>query len=383
MLHENMEKFADCHIHIRGQRKNEIQSMLDDVADMGVTDACLLSLPSNHSSSENLAALYWKLKYKKMQIRSFGGLHHSDMYAEIPYEKQAQRFLELGGDGVKLLDMKPDSRNFNKRGINHPAYDKMFSFLEETGTPILIHANDPKEMWEKPDPILVNGLSIYRGMVRDKGYLSYDEIYDETFEMLDKHPHLNVVFAHVLFLSSDLQKAIYVMEKYPNIKMDLAPGTDMYFHFMDNLPGWHDFFTKYSNRILFGTDTNTYKDFNKEIHELVYTFLTHDDTEFRMPCYGNWTIRGLGLDAKTVENICYNSYASFVSPEIQPVNEGEFYHCAEQMLIQLNNNSCDPYRKKAFEFWSDSDMKDDDLLQTDARSFLKDILAEKGLLHMN
>ena len=59
-----MKRFADCHIHICGGNFETIEGMLDDVASMGVTDACLLALPFR-SVSENLSTLFWKLKYKK------------------------------------------------------------------------------------------------------------------------------------------------------------------------------------------------------------------------------------------------------------------------------------------------------------------------------
>lgn len=329
-----MKGFADCHIHIRGGKFEEIRPMLDDVASLGVTDAALLALPYR-SVSENLSVLYWKMNYQKMKIRAFGGLHQTDRYAEVPYEQQVMRMLELGCDGIKLMDMCPELRSINKRGINHSAYDKMFSLLEELSTPVLIHANDPKECWEEPDVGNMSGLSIYKGGYLNKGYLTFQEIFAECFEMLDKHPKLNVTFAHFFFLSSNIEEAVRVMETYPNVKFDLTPGTDMYFHFLKDVDGWHEFFTKYSDRILFGTDTNTYKDFNKEINELVYTFLTHDNTEFIMPCYGNWSIPGLGLDEKTIEKICYTNFIEFVGNETKPVDVEGFYKSAEFVLAEM------------------------------------------------
>ena len=368
-----MKRFADCHMHIRGERKEEVFAMLDDAYSKGITDAALLALPSCYSISENLAVLYYKMCYSKIKVRAFGGLHLTDMFKNIPYETQVEKLLDLGCDGIKLYDMKPEIRYYNGRGIDNPAYDQMFSLMEERRTPVLIHANDPKEMWEQKDATHTDGLSIYRGCYIDKPYMGYREIKAECLSMLEKHPKLNVVFAHFFFLSPDLEEATRLMEQYPNLKVDLAPASDMYFHFAENISGWHDFFTKYSSRILFGTDLSAYKDFNKEIIDLVYSVLTHDDTEFQMPCYGNWMIRGLGLDPSTVENICYNSFEQFVSAECKPIDTNGFYSCADYILEKLEKNPKNEYYEEAAYLFTEYP----DPYQVTAIDFLRTIINER------
>lgn len=368
-----MKRFADCHIHIRSQRTSEVLTMLNEVASMGITDASILALPSCYSISENLAALYYKTIVTNIRVRAFGGLHLTDTMKDIPYEQQVASMLKLGCDGIKLYDMKPEMHYYNGKRLDGPAYQTMFSLLEQNRTPVLLHANDPLEMWQSSATKQKDGLSIYRGLYLRKPYPSHEEIFNECCSMLDQHPNLNIAFAHFFFLSNNLERAVRFMEKYPNAKLDLAPGTDMFFHFMENLSGWHDFFTTYSDRILFGTDCNTYKDFNKEIISLVYTFLTHDSSEFQMPCYGNWMIRGLGLDDKAVRNICFNSYQKFVGRDFVSVDRGGLYECAEKMLMDLKKNPRNPYYAGAeylFEEYPDPN-------QQDAICFLTNML-QKG-----
>lgn len=331
-----MNRFADCHIHIRGGDFETIERMLDDVASVGVTDACLLALPFR-SVSENLSALYWKLKYKKMNLRAFGGLHQTDRYAAVPYEQQVEKMLELGFDGIKLMDMNPLLRRINGRGVDHCAYDKMFSLLEERGTPVLMHANDPMEYWVSPENLTG------KGEYTQPEYESYETIYQETLEMLRKHPKLNIVLAHFFFLAHDPEKAAWFLDTFPNVKLDLTPGTEMYHQFAERIGVWHDFFGTYRDRILFGTDTNTYKDFNKEINRLVYTTLTHDQSEFTMPCYGGYTIRGLGLDEDVVERICYQNFADFVGEVPQKTDADSFHRAAEYILKDMKAEPQDPW----------------------------------------
>lgn len=366
-----MKGFADCHVHIRGNHIDEIQTMLDDIQSMGVTDACLAAL-TYRSIAENLSALYWKIHYKKMRLAAFGGLHLTDHYADIPYEKQAETLLDLGCDGIKLIDMHTDLINYSKKFTSHPDYDKMLSLLEERGVPLLLHANNPVECWAKSNEGMHPGLALYQGSALG-AFADYETIYRETLTMLDKHPKLNIVIAHFFFLSSNMDRAKFVLEKYPNLRLDITPGTDMFFHFMKCPEKWHDFFTEYSDRILFGTDCNTYKDFNKEIIELVYKFIS-EKGGFTMPCYGGHDIVGLGLDEDVLEKICYTNYLNFIGNETKPVNVEGVYDAAEKMLRDITETP-NPYYEAAkpllegkWQEWSPE--------QKSAREFLERMLAD-------
>ena len=88
-----MKKFADAHIHIRNLKFGEINSMLELMSSLGVTDACILALPYR-SAAENLAAIYHKENYKKMTMRAFGGWHVTDRYALISKEELVKNLMK-------------------------------------------------------------------------------------------------------------------------------------------------------------------------------------------------------------------------------------------------------------------------------------------------
>lgn len=73
--------------------------------------------------------------------------------------------------------------------------------------------------------------------------------------VLDRHPKLKVVNAHMLdHFNSDeqLDYLMYVLETYPNLHVDLAARFQQ-FHRMDR-DKLRDFMIKYADRILYGTD---------------------------------------------------------------------------------------------------------------------------------
>lgn len=327
------EIFIDSHIHMKDYENGA--AMLDSIAALGVSGVIINSLPSYRSIADNLASLYFKLNYKRMKVMAFGGLHQLDIFSDIPYEEQAKKLIELGFDGMKFLDMKPDFRKTLGKGLNDKSYDKMFSLLEERGIPITIHCADPEKNWDinKVSP----GALAAGWFYGDGTFKTKQELYDETFEMLDKHPKLKVSLAHFFFLSNFIDEAERVLTKYPNVYFDLTPGWEMYVGFSSKIEEWHDFFNKYSDRILFGTDTDTFSDPAK-LHELVYTALTHDYTEFAMPCYGGHIIKGLNLSDEVVNKICVENPLRFLGDG----NESDinsFNDAARRMLEVISDNA--------------------------------------------
>jgi len=312
-----MKKFADCHLHIHDGDTDATTRFLDTIADLGVTDASLLSICcwTKYSEWENEWALQLKNSYKRINLRVFGSFHEHGDKAKTPYLEQAKALLSAGCDGIKLIQMKPQVRLELGRGIDHESYDEVFDFFEEKGTPILLHSGDPEDMWDlstRTEWHLANG-AYYDGT-----YPSSEQIYSEVFARLDKNPRLNIVLAHFFFLSNFPQRAEAVMEKYPRVKFDLTPGWEMFLGFSKDILWWHDFFEKYSNRILFGTDSNNRKaeKTNRELYALVLAALTHDASEFEMPCYGTRIkIKGLALCPETVEKICAGNYFRFLKNE--------------------------------------------------------------------
>ena len=330
-----MKPFADLHIHLEQYDQETIFSMLDTIASCGVTHGALQAL-CKYSILENLAALYTKLHYNRMQIYAFGSLHQFDRFGDIPYEKQAEKLLDLGMDGMKFLDMKPDFRKRLGKGLNHPSYDRMFSLLEERQVPVLIHSGDPETFWD-PDKVTEyqKKAGWYYG---DGSFLPCEEIYAEVFAMLDKHPRLQVTLAHFFFLSEKPEEAVRVMETYPHVRFDLTPGGEMYLGFSKDIDFWHDFFVRYRERILFGTDANTHKGSrNAILNTFIRSALAHDKTEFTADCYGPMTIRGLALDEETTDRILYGNFASFAG-ERKPVHPDHLRHAAEVMLDAVKSD---------------------------------------------
>ena len=335
-----LSKYADSHVHIDlfGEKNYEkTRLMLDTLRNKNVTDISALTYMPGCDIVGNLNTLWWKKNYTDIKIRAFGCFHELDHYKDIPYEKQYERLMELGSDGIKFIQMKPDRRKPIGKGINHPSYDAAFSMMESDGTPVTIHSGDPQAHWD------INQISEY-GLKHgwyygDGSFPSCEQIYAEDFEMLDKHPNLNVTFAHFFFLSEQPDRVRRIFEKYPNVKFDLTPGGEMFLGFFKDIDYWHNFFEEYSDRILFGTDCNDIKApvSNESLTESVREVLWHDKSVYEMPIYGGYTVKGLDLSETAFESICFSNYIRFAGSELKPINDVLFVDTAKRMYSDLKD----------------------------------------------
>ncbi len=322
-----MKKIADSHVHTRFVDFERTVKMLEDIASTGVTDVCLLSLPYR-GAAENLYGLYVKHVYKKINVRTFGGLHITDRYCKVPPRIQAETLLDLGVDGMKFM-FSPDLQRYYGRGLDDEYYDKMFTFLEENDVPVNIHLADPEEFWEEGK------------QYADPSFPSKKDMYAQAFRMLDKHPNLRVCFAHFMFLSDFPQEAERVMEKYPNVMFDLTPGVEMYPNFAKRIDFWREFFKKYSKRLMFGTDCNTIKSININLENFVYRNLV-EEGDYTEKLYGiDYQLKGLNLSAEVLKDICYDNYLRFVGENARPINIEKFRNCCKKIIDDLDNEPND------------------------------------------
>ena len=145
--------------------------------------------------------------------------------------------------------------------------------------------------------------------------------------VLDRHPNLKVVNAHMLdhFNSNEqLDYLMYILETYPNLQIDLAARFQQ-FPQMDR-EKLRDFMIKYADRILYGTDIGSqpkpgqYERVAEQYHR---TFqLLETDQVIPGGFFGNTETKGLALPEHVLKRIYYQ-------------NAARLYPRVKDVLIQL------------------------------------------------
>ena len=231
------------------------------------------------------------------------------------YAKQAERLMNDGFDGIKLLrGGKPNYYRDYPFIYDDEVYEDFFALAEEKQYPIIMHNNDPAYSW---DISKATERAIKMGWVYDGTVPSHKRYFDSVDNVLARHPNLKLAMAHMGFYSENIEKAFELMDTYPNLYMDMTPALNIY----EELSLVHDeagrFFKKYNDRIFFGTDaTNNlvgdaraYNDTKNEITS--HFFCGGEYKEF-----GSRKITPVSLDEKTLENIYYNNAMRFIGKDM-------------------------------------------------------------------
>jgi hypothetical protein len=284
-------------------------------------------------------ALHLKAHYPE-KVYVFGCLDISALFVEPQraghvFADYVDTLMDVGCDGIKMIEGKPQIRSM----LPMPAFDSdvygpYWERLADRQIPLLFHVNDPEEFW---DAEKVPQWAIDHGWFYGDGdYINNEAQYQEVLNVLSRHPDLNVIFPHFFFLSAQLERLARYLDTYPNMHIDLTPGIEMYSNFSKKLKEAKDFFIKYQDRIMFGTDIGAKTlldtpdqgieiDESRERTLLVRRFL-EDNQEFIIDgsggfLFGDSEVRliGLGLPRTILDKIYFNNFEKLVGKEPKPL----------------------------------------------------------------
>ncbi|ODR42475.1 amidohydrolase family protein [Eisenbergiella tayi] len=135
--------------------------------------------------------------------------------------------------------------------------------------------------------------------------------------MLKRYPGLRITFAHFFFTSERLDYAARLFDTYPNICYDVTPGTEMYLDFAARPEETAEFFRRYRERFLFGTDNAAQAgepavvEANlQESMEKISWMRRFFETEEEMEVDG-FRVRGIALDSETLECLYRKNFDRF------------------------------------------------------------------------
>jgi hypothetical protein len=325
-----VDGITDCHVHMRGVDTEE--RMLAILEATGIEKMGLVAI-QNEAAGAGLAEPLLVKAGHPDDFYVLAGLNHAEKLSggevETPsLAEQVDRFVEMGCDGIKMIEGKPTSRQKLDIPVTDPYYADYWARVEELGLPIIWHVNDPEEFW---DPDKIPGWA----RERDWGYgpddVQKEELYAEVDQVLQRYPGLQVAFAHFYFLSADLPRAGRFLEEHPNVRFDLAPGIEMLYNISRDPDAGRDFFIRYAERIVFGTDLAS----RLTVEEgriragIVFRWLETED-EFRVPEEADFLlgppddgiIRGMGLPDDVLQAIYRDNFAGMAGAEPKPLNTG-------------------------------------------------------------
>lgn len=299
---------------------------------MGLAGLNLAALPSGYGTdvTSNLMCAVYKLINENTFAHA--GLLYNEypmgekLPSEMTFDVQLDELERIGFDGVKMIEGKPTMHRTIGKNLLNADHDTFFTEAEKRGTHIIFHVNDPKEFWTQP------GLDYYG----DSTYATNEELYRQAYAILEKHPNLCVTFAHFFFKSEKPQELAELFEKYPNVCVDLTPGWEMYLSFYENKEYFKEFFTKYSKRILLGTDAYFPRptECSMWLVDRVYRFLSSSDV---VKAVADRYESGLCIPDDAINDITYKNFERRVGEAPKKINKDaliKYYEKYKHLMIQ-------------------------------------------------
>ena len=232
---------------------------------------------------------------------------------------------QSGARGLKILktlglSLREQTTTGKLLTVDDARFDPMWEACAGLHMPVAIHVSDPLAFFKPTDRFneryeeLNNhpDWSYYR-----PGYPSNGEILEARNRVFARHPRTNFVALHVGNCGEDLESVSQNLDRFPNMYVDIAARLNE----LGRQPrAARKFFTKYQDRIVFGTDATPHGDrfpqqvFNDSLYEIYFRFLETDDEYFDyapapVPPQGRWKISGIDLPDEILHKV-YNQNAA-------------------------------------------------------------------------
>jgi len=211
--------------------------------------------------------------------------------------RELERAAKLGIRGVKIwkdLGMIIRDGTGALLKVDDPRLDPFWTRCGELGLVVFIHTADPKEYWY---PLTYNSLH-YGARTEEMQYYHvpgmprWEELMEQRDNIVRKHPRTTFIGAHFGSMTFDLQGLAERLDRFPNFHVECAARLRILGRL--NPKAVRDFFEKYQDRILFGTDgivLMSRKPSKEPKNILVYPI---DDPEYvradlkNLQAVGNW-----------------------------------------------------------------------------------------------
>jgi len=174
------------------------------------------------------------------------------------------RTFEQGAVGVKIwknIGMVAREENGKLIMVDDPRLTPIFRHLESKGVVLMAHLGEPKNCWLPLEEMTVNNDRNY--FARNPQYHmylhpelpSYEAQIEARDKMLARHPKLKFLGAHLASLEWSVDEIASFLDRFPNADVGLAARLgQIQYQSQRDREKVIAFFTKYQDRILYGTD---------------------------------------------------------------------------------------------------------------------------------
>jgi predicted TIM-barrel fold metal-dependent hydrolase len=275
-------RVIDVHNHCGLATESAVKAELEVLDRAGVHSAVILDGGSPRGS----LPAWLKLQKQFPRIIVFYKLSFEDIKKPNFFTDVVQDLERAARGGVRGVKVWKDLGMYVRDGsgkllkADDDRLDPFWDKCAELGLPVLIHSADPREYWY---PLTYNSFHYGLRNEKDQHYNNaemprWEELLRQRDQILKKHPKTMFIGAHFGSETFDLKQLGETLEKYPNFHVDCSARLRILGRL--NPPAVRDFFVKYQDRILFGSDNVILRKGKKEKTSSNISEYPGDDPDF-------------------------------------------------------------------------------------------------------
>lgn len=332
-------KVIDAHIHVTpGKVKKALEVMDQNSVKYGVNIASISGYdPDLYVGDKAFYEIMEAIRPYKNRM----GLHYTydwklaetdpEFFSKAP--AMLEKAVNAGAIALKnLKDLGLVARDMEGKliAIDDPRLFPIWERAEKLGIPVAFHTGDPVAFFEPwaPENERWEELELHpEWSFSDKSkYPPLEILFSQVNNVYRKFTGVDFVAVHIGGYSENIQEVGRWLDELPNLSIDTAARIgELGKH---SAQEGHDFFTRYQDRIMFGTDMAYWegcevqgagpcKNFtveeNKHFYDIHWRYLQTRDTQFDhpTPIQGKWKIDGIGLDADVLRKIYWDNAFKF------------------------------------------------------------------------
>jgi predicted TIM-barrel fold metal-dependent hydrolase len=325
----------DAHIHVTPVKvKKALEVMDDNGIHYGVIIASISGDdPNQYVGDKAFYEIIDAIKPFKNRL----GLHYTydwnlaatdpEFFAKAP--EMLEKAVNAGAISLKnLKQLGLEARDTEGKliPIDDPRLFPIWEKAEKMGIPVAFHTGDPvaffqpweptNERWEELE------LHPEWSFADSTKYPPLEVLFEQANNVYRKFRNVQFVSVHVGGYSENLKEVGRWLDEIPNLSIDTAARIGE----LGKHPAseGHEFFSKYQDRILFGTDLAYWngcdvqgagpcKDFsleeNRSFYDIHWRYFQTNDKQFDhpTPIQGKWKIDGIGLDQEPLKKIYWDN----------------------------------------------------------------------------
>jgi predicted TIM-barrel fold metal-dependent hydrolase len=209
------------------------------------------------------------------------------------------------GEIMKSFGLSVTKADGSRLAMDDPELEVVWETAGRLGIPVFVHTGDPAEFFEPLD--YQNERWLEMALFPDRQFNdrsrfpTFDDLMAERDRMLAKHPNTTWVLAHMGWHTQDLARLGAIFDRHPNVLGEV--GAVLYD--LGRQPRFaREFFTKYSDRILFGKDS-----FAPDEYPYYWrVFETADEYfDYYRDYHAFWKLYGMELPDDVLRNVYYGN----------------------------------------------------------------------------